>query len=60
MYTGSLLSGAFSGLISAGIEQGMNGTGGLASWRWLFILEGAITVAAAIVSMFILPDYPAT
>lgn len=40
MYTGSLLSGAFSGLISAGIEQGMNGLGGLASWRWLFILEG--------------------
>ena len=60
MYTGSLLSGAFSGLISAGIEGGMNGLGGLSSWRWLFILEGAITIVAAVIAMFILPDYPAT
>lgn len=60
MYTGSLLSGAFSGLISAGIEGGMNGLGGLSSWRYLFLIEGALTVVAAVVSMFILPDYPAT
>jgi hypothetical protein len=32
----------------------------LAPLRWLFILEGAITIFAAGVSMFILPDYPAT
>jgi hypothetical protein len=35
LYTGSLLSGAFSGLISAGIQAGMDGTRGLASWRWV-------------------------
>jgi hypothetical protein len=28
--------------------------------RWLFIIEGAITIAAALFSLFILPDYPAT
>jgi hypothetical protein len=33
LYTGSLLSGAFSGLISAGVQQGMDGLAGLASWR---------------------------
>ncbi|GFZ46503.1 hypothetical protein JCM24511_04750 [Saitozyma sp. JCM 24511] len=60
LYTGSLLSGAFSGLISAGVQGGMDGLAGIASWRWLFILEGAITVAAAIAAAFILPDYPAT
>ncbi|KAI5449816.1 hypothetical protein NCC49_004028 [Naganishia albida] len=60
LYTGSLLSGAFSGLISAGVQQGMDGLAGLASWKWLFILEGGITILAALVSMFILPDYPAT
>ncbi|WWC86577.1 uncharacterized protein L201_001454 [Kwoniella dendrophila CBS 6074] len=60
LYTGSLLSGAFSGLISAGIQKGLNGVSGLSSWRWMFILEGAVTVAAAVFSMFILPDYPAT
>ncbi|KAJ9091478.1 hypothetical protein QFC20_007618 [Naganishia adeliensis] len=60
LYTGSLLSGAFSGLISAGVQQGMDGLAGLASWKWLFILEGGITILAALISMFILPDYPAT
>ncbi|KAH8078006.1 putative nicotinamide mononucleotide permease [Filobasidium floriforme] len=60
LYTGSLLSGAFSGLISAGVQKGMDGLAGLASWKWLFILEGGITILAAFISMFILPDYPAT
>lgn len=35
MYTGSLLSGAFSGLISAGIQAGLDGKLGFESWRWL-------------------------
>ncbi|GAA5898681.1 hypothetical protein JCM6882_000895 [Rhodosporidiobolus microsporus] len=60
MYTGSLLSGAFSGFISAGVEAGMDGKLGRPSWSWLFILEGAITAFAAICAYFVLPDYPAT
>jgi phage shock protein PspC (stress-responsive transcriptional regulator) len=28
--------------------------------RWLFILEGGITIIAAIIAAFVLPDYPAT
>ena len=28
----------------------MNGLHGLLAWRWLFILEGAITIAIAIVA----------
>lgn len=38
----------------------MSGVAGLSSWRWLFILEGAVTITAAVAAMFILPDYPAT
>lgn len=34
------LSGAFSGLLAAGITQ-MDGVGGYAGWRWIFIIEGA-------------------
>ncbi|GAA5860919.1 hypothetical protein JCM8547_003888 [Rhodosporidiobolus lusitaniae] len=60
LYCGSLLSGAFSGLISAGIEAGLDGALGYESWRWLFIIEGAITGFIAIIAYFILPDYPAT
>ncbi|GAA6034267.1 hypothetical protein JCM8097_003815 [Rhodosporidiobolus ruineniae] len=60
LYCGSLLLGAFSGLISAGIEAGLNGKLGYESWRWLFIIEGAITCFIAILAYFVLPDYPAT
>lgn len=34
LYSGSLISGAFSGLIAAGITGGMNGSLGLSAWRW--------------------------
>jgi hypothetical protein len=39
MFSGSQFGSAFSGLIGAGIQSGMNGTAGLESWRWIFILE---------------------
>lgn len=58
LYSGSLLSGAFSGLIAAGITDNMEGVRGLGSWRWLFIIEGAITVFVVPFAYFILPDMP--
>ncbi|SNX83349.1 related to TNA1 - high affinity nicotinic acid plasma membrane permease [Melanopsichium pennsylvanicum] len=58
LFSGSIISNAFSGLISAGILSGMEGKAGLHSWRWLFILEGAITVVIAALAVFILPDMP--
>ncbi|KAJ5973707.1 MFS general substrate transporter [Penicillium waksmanii] len=59
-YCGSLISGAFSGLIAAGITHGLAGARGIAAWRWLFIIEGALTVFVALLSMFIIPDLPRT
>ncbi|CAG8195269.1 unnamed protein product [Penicillium olsonii] len=56
----AVLSGAFGGLIAAGIVDGLEGACGIRGWRWLFIIEGAITVGFAIISIFILPDFPAT
>lgn len=38
----------------------MDGTRGLRAWRWLFIIEGVITIGIAIVSFFILPNFPRT
>ncbi|TDZ54695.1 MFS transporter prlL [Colletotrichum trifolii] len=58
-YTGAMLSGAFSGLIAAGITGGMDGAGGLLAWRWLFIIMGALTVLVAALAFFVLPDFPA-
>lgn len=33
-YCGSMLSGAFSGLIAAGITDGLDGARGMRAWRW--------------------------
>ncbi|OQE13722.1 hypothetical protein PENFLA_c044G02028 [Penicillium flavigenum] len=56
----AVLSGAFGGLIAAGIVDGLEGVHGIRGWRWLFIIEGAATVGFAIISLFILPDFPGT
>lgn len=58
LYSGSLISGAWSGLIASGIVEKMDYKMGLRSWRWLFIIEGAITVAIVPISYLILPDMP--
>ncbi|KAJ5361139.1 MFS general substrate transporter [Penicillium brevicompactum] len=60
LYSGSLISGAFSGLIAAGITNGLSGARGISAWRWLFIIEGAITVFVSLISIFIIPDLPRT
>lgn len=56
----AILSGAFGGLIAAGIVENLEGVHGIRGWRWLFIVEGAATVGFAVISLFILPDFPGT
>ncbi|KAJ6150418.1 hypothetical protein N7471_001617 [Penicillium samsonianum] len=58
LYCGSLLAGAFSGLIAAGITDSMDGVRGLRAWRWLFIIEGTITVVVAFSAYFVLVNFP--
>ena len=60
LFSGSLLSGAFSGLISAGIKNGLDGARGLRAWRWLFLIEGVVTIFVAFCSYFALPNFPRT
>ncbi|KAF2111420.1 MFS transporter [Lophiotrema nucula] len=52
------LAGAFGGAIAFGIGH-INGAGGLQGFRWLFIIEGIITLLSAFLLWFFLPDYPA-
>ncbi|KAK6464351.1 transporter of nicotinic acid [Scheffersomyces coipomensis] len=58
LYSGSLMSSAWSGLIAAGILDNMDGLGGLRAWRYLFFIEGAITVVSVPFAYFVLPDNP--
>ncbi|KAJ5817122.1 major facilitator superfamily domain-containing protein [Penicillium robsamsonii] len=57
-YCASALSGAFSGLLAAGIVK-MDGVGGYEGWRWIFVLEGLATVVVGVASFFLLIDTPA-
>jgi MFS family permease len=49
------LSGVFGGLFAFALLK-MNGVGGLEGWRWLFIVEGCVTVVLCVVIYFLLPD----
>lgn len=51
------MSGAFSGLLAAGIAQ-MGGLGGYQGWRWIFILEGIGTIFIGSLCFFFLIDSP--
>lgn len=53
-----MLSSAFAGLFSAGIAAAF-ANNAIASWRWLFIIEGAATVFVAFCAIFIIPNWPA-
>ena len=56
----AILSGAFGGLLAGAITGGLDGAAGYRGWRWLFIVEGAATILVAMLSYFVLPDFPAT
>lgn len=58
LFCGNLISNAFSALVGAGVLSNMQGVLGHAAWRWLFWIEGAITMGIAISAAFILPDLP--
>lgn len=60
LFSATQLGSAFSGLIGGGIKSGLEGARGLESWRWLFLIEGSITIFVALFSALSLPDWPST
>lgn len=59
-YSGNALANMFGGILGAAILGNLDGDLGLAGWRWLFIIEGTVTIGIAIIAGSVLPDYPAT
>ncbi|KAL1960931.1 hypothetical protein VTO42DRAFT_5915 [Malbranchea cinnamomea] len=53
----SALSGAFSGLLAAAI-QNMEGVGNMRGWKWIFCLEGIFTACFGVFAAFFLPNNP--
>ncbi|KAF2653344.1 MFS transporter [Lophiostoma macrostomum CBS 122681] len=51
------LAGAFGGILAYGISK-MKGVGGYNGWRWIFILEGLLTIVVAAVAYLFISNYP--
>ncbi|KAI5364979.1 Putative major facilitator superfamily, MFS transporter superfamily [Septoria linicola] len=51
---------AFGGYLQAAVYENLNGSHGLAGWRWLYIVCGCMTVPVVLATWFILPDTPYT
>ncbi|KAF7193225.1 putative transporter [Pseudocercospora fuligena] len=58
-FTGSILAGAFSGLLAYAIAK-MDGVAGYSGWRWIFILEGIFTTVVGLCAKWFIPDWPET
>lgn len=58
-FSAASIAGAFSGLLAFAIAK-MDGVGNLEGWRWIFILEGILTVLVAIAAFWCLYDFPET
>ncbi|KAJ9293536.1 hypothetical protein DTO271G3_7801 [Paecilomyces variotii] len=61
IFTASGLAGTmFGGFIQTGIHSSLDGARGMSGWRWLFIIDGIITIPVAVYGLFLFPDTPAT
>ncbi|KAM0517412.1 hypothetical protein ACHAPE_004943 [Trichoderma viride] len=58
LYTSAATGGGFSGLLAFSIVK-MDGLAGLEGWRWIFIIEGIVTVLVGVMCAFLLCDSPA-
>ncbi|ETW80152.1 major facilitator superfamily, partial [Heterobasidion irregulare TC 32-1] len=59
-HTASAVGPMVSGFLQAGAYKGLNGVHRLAGWRWLFIIDGIITIPIALLGFLIMPDLPTT
>lgn len=53
-YVGTMIAG----YLQSAVLAGLNGRYGLSAWRWVFIIDGIITVIVAIYGMIFFPDTP--
>lgn len=57
-YFGQYLGTLTSGLLSGAVVRRFEGVGGMAAWRWIFIIDGIISVVVGIIGFYMLPGTP--
>ncbi|KAK3628525.1 hypothetical protein LTR56_018570 [Elasticomyces elasticus] len=58
-HAANALASGVGGFIAVGVDK-LNGSGGLESWRWLFIIEGAMAIVMSVPVYFLLLTFPET
>ncbi|AAW46254.1 conserved hypothetical protein [Cryptococcus deneoformans JEC21] len=51
---GSMLAGA----LQAAIYNSMDGRNGISGWRWMFIIDGIVTLLVSFAGLILIPDFP--
>ena len=57
-YMGQFLGVLTSGLIASATSDNLDGSRGLEGWRWLFLIDGIMTIMIAIMALFFIPGTP--
>ncbi|KAF2018177.1 MFS general substrate transporter [Aaosphaeria arxii CBS 175.79] len=57
-FSSTTLAGAFGGLLASAIGKMDKIVPGYRGWRWIFILEGLLTVLVSFFFFFLLPNFP--
>ncbi|OAA65398.1 high-affinity nicotinic acid transporter [Niveomyces insectorum RCEF 264] len=55
LFASTALAGAFGGLLSYGIFH-MDGTANIAGWRWIYIIEGIVTIVFGLACFYLVPS----
>lgn len=58
IYSISCVGGIVGTSIAFSIDKHLAGHKGLESWRWLLIIEGAISMFSSLILFFTIPDFP--
>lgn len=57
LQSGEVIILATGSIVNFGLNQ-LNGKGGLAGWRWMFLVQGLITIILGILTYFWMVDFP--
>jgi MFS family permease len=57
LFSAAALAGAFGGIFAFALNK-MNGLGGQEGWRWIFYIEGIVTVIIGALAFLFIYDFP--
>lgn len=59
LHVGNATSNAFGGLIAYGVAS-IRSSNGWNGWRWIFVIEGTITIGVTLLCWAFVPNWPST